>query len=80
MAARAATSTRATTPSWWNLFGIALIVSLAFGGLSIVVSLAYDLPLRDPDGFLGPSYVRLPLIALGMIGYSFRRFRLADET
>ena len=31
-------------------------------------SLYLDLPLRDPDGFLGPSYIRLPLLALGFIG------------
>lgn len=30
----------------------------------VVTALAAGLPVRDPDGFLGPSYVRLPLIAL----------------
>lgn len=66
-AASAATTKRASTPSWWSLFGVALTVSLTFGALSLAVAVAYDLPVRDPDGFLGPSWVRLPLIALGMI-------------
>jgi hypothetical protein len=29
-----------------------------------VVAAAYELPLRDPDGFAGPNYIRLPLILL----------------
>jgi membrane-associated phospholipid phosphatase len=55
-------------PSWRSLFGIGLAVSLGFGALTVVTALLTGLPLRDPDGFLGPSYVRLPLIVVTMIG------------
>jgi membrane-associated phospholipid phosphatase len=37
-------------------------LALAVGILAWVASYRYNLPLRDPDGFAGPSYVRLPLI------------------
>ena len=35
------------------------------GVLAVVASQALDLPIRDPDGFLGPSWVRLPGLVLG---------------
>jgi hypothetical protein len=35
------------------------------GALAVGVSLALHEPLRDPDGFLGPSWLRLPLMLLG---------------
>jgi membrane-associated phospholipid phosphatase len=54
-------------PTWLSLFGVGLAVSLGFGALTVVVGVLAGLPLRDPDGFLGPSYVRLPLIVLAMI-------------
>ncbi|WP_298454557.1 phosphatase PAP2 family protein [uncultured Cellulomonas sp.] len=53
--------------SWRALFGVALTVSLVFGAMTLVVAVVDGLPLRDPDGFLGPSYVRLPLIVAAMI-------------
>ena len=31
---------------------------------AVLVSVAYGLPLRDPDNFAGPNYVRLPAILL----------------
>ena len=42
---------------------MAVAVAAVTGAVAVVCSLALGLPLRDPDGFLGPSYVRLPLIA-----------------
>jgi membrane-associated phospholipid phosphatase len=54
-------------PPWRSLFGIGLAVSLGFGAITVVAALLTGLPLRDPDGFLGPSYVRLPLIVVAMI-------------
>ncbi|RLV51185.1 inositol phosphorylceramide synthase [Nocardioides mangrovicus] len=33
--------------------------------LAVVTSLSLDLPLRDPDGFLGPAYLRLPILVGG---------------
>jgi len=35
------------------------------GALAFVASQALDLPVRDPDGFLGPSWIRLPGLVLG---------------
>lgn len=56
-------------PAWHGLFGVPLVVVLAFGLLTVVTAVLHGLPLRDPDGFLGPSYVRLPVIvALMMAG------------
>ncbi len=34
------------------------------GVISVLAAALLDLPLRDPDGFLGPSWVRLPMIVL----------------
>jgi len=41
-----------------GLVGVAIALSAA----AIGVAVAYDLPLRDPDGLAGPTYVRLPAI------------------
>lgn len=35
------------------------------GLLAVAVSQALDTPIRDPEGFLGPSWLRLPLLCLG---------------
>lgn len=51
------------------LFGVPLTVTLSFAVLTVLVSAVTGLPLRDPDGFLGPSYVRLPLIVAVMIAF-----------
>ena len=40
------------------------MVALSFAAAAAVVAWVYDLPLRDPDGVAGPTYVRLPLILL----------------
>ena len=50
-----------------RLFGTSVAVSLAFGLLTVTAAAVADLPLRDPDGLIGPSYVRLPLIVLAMM-------------
>ena len=34
----------------------------AVAALTVVLAIALDLPIRDPDGVAGPAYVRLPLI------------------
>lgn len=59
--------TPAPQAAWQRLLGLTLVLTLAFGGLMLITALAQDLPLRDPDGLLGPSYIRLPLIAVGMM-------------
>ncbi len=35
------------------------------GVLAVVASQALGLPIRDPEGFLGPAWTRLPLLVLG---------------
>ncbi|MCC9175862.1 phosphatase PAP2 family protein [Arthrobacter sp. zg-Y179] len=54
-------------PAWRRLFGVPLTISVAFTLLMVATAAWGDLPIRDPDGFLGPSYIRLPLIVLLMI-------------
>ncbi|MCC3302789.1 phosphatase PAP2 family protein [Arthrobacter sp. zg-Y895] len=54
-------------PAWRRLFGVPLIVSVIFTVVMLVTAVVTGLPVRDPEGFLGPSYVRLPLMVLLMI-------------
>ncbi|MCW2757829.1 MAG: inositol phosphorylceramide synthase [Nocardioidaceae bacterium] len=35
------------------------------GALALICSKAQGVPLRDPDGFLGPAYLRLPILVGG---------------
>ncbi len=46
-----------------------MAVAVALGTLAVVLlsGWALGLPLRDPEGFLGPTYVRLPLIVTLML-------------
>ncbi|MEO6470195.1 MAG: phosphatase PAP2 family protein [Aeromicrobium sp.] len=71
-------------------YTFAVILSVAVGGSAFTASRILDLPIRDPDGFLGPSYVRLPIVvvaffAVGIIPAALRRhgargfFRAAGE-
>jgi hypothetical protein len=46
------------------LIGIAALM----GSLAVITALSLDKRLIDPDGFLGPSWLRLPLIVLGALG------------
>jgi hypothetical protein len=42
--------------------------ALLMGGLAVVSSVLLDKVLADPEGsFLGPSYIRLPLLLLGAL-------------
>jgi membrane-associated phospholipid phosphatase len=52
---------------WRRLFGLPLVVTATFALLTVLTAVVAGLPLRDPDGFLGPSYLRLPLIVVAMI-------------
>jgi len=52
-----------TMRRWPYLF--AVVLSVAVGVTAIVSSLVLDLPMKDPEGFLGPAYVRLPVMGLG---------------
>lgn len=62
--------------------GMAMTVALITGGLAVIAAITLDLPLRDPDGFLGPSWTRLPAIlflfmAADLIPRVVARFRSA---
>jgi hypothetical protein len=46
---------------------MAVAVALATAGAAVVCAVVLGLPLRDPDGFLGPTYVRLPAIVALML-------------
>src|SRR5215217_7910903 len=48
-------------------YKMAVAVAVTTGLAAIVCALSLGLPLRDPDGFLGPTYVRLPVIAALML-------------
>jgi hypothetical protein len=48
-------------------YWLAVAVALATAGAAVVCALVLGLPLRDPDGFLGPTYVRLPVIVALML-------------
>jgi hypothetical protein len=55
-----------------------VILSALIGLAAIVLSQRLGVPLRDPDGFLGPAYVRLPVLAflffaLGIVPQGIRR-------
>lgn len=45
-------------------YGFAVGLAVTFGLLAWVGSYRLNLPLRDPDGLAGPSYIRLPLIVI----------------
>ncbi|MEO6606797.1 MAG: phosphatase PAP2 family protein [Aeromicrobium sp.] len=61
---------------WPYTFGVCL--SIVVGATAFFAGQQLDVPLRDPDGFLGPAYVRLPVIgllffAVGIIPVAIRR-------
>lgn len=45
-------------------YTFAVLLSVAIAITMLTTSHRLGLPVRDPDGFLGPSYIRLPLIVL----------------
>ncbi|MFC6149296.1 MULTISPECIES: phosphatase PAP2 family protein [Mumia] len=58
----------AQRPAWLRVlrwpYTFLVTFSVAVGGFTIWASYYLDLPLRDPEGFLGPAYVRLPALGL----------------
>ena len=50
-----------------RLYVMAIAVALVSGALAVICAVYLGLPLRDPDGFLGPTYVRLPAIGALML-------------
>lgn len=49
-------------------YSVAVGVSLLVGLAAVIGSQSLGIPLKDPEGFLGPAYVRLPLLALLLSG------------
>ena len=43
------------------------VFSVVSALIAVVVAARLDRPITDPEGFLGPAYIRLPLIGLGML-------------
>ncbi len=60
------------TPTWLRIlrwpYTFVVVFSLVVGLFTIWASYYLDLPLRDPEGFLGPAYVRLPALGILFIG------------
>jgi hypothetical protein len=46
-------------------YAMLVAVAVIMGVLAIICSIALGYPLRDPDGFLGPAWIRLPLLVAG---------------
>jgi len=46
-------------------YALLIGIAVAMGSLAIITSLALDRRLADPDGFLGPAWVRLPMLLAG---------------
>ena len=40
-------------------------IAVVMGLLAVITGYALGYPLRDPDGFLGPAWVRLPMLCIG---------------
>ena len=56
---RRAISAAATWP-----YTFAVVLSMAVGATAVYYSQTLGVGLKDPEGFLGPAYVRLPLIGM----------------
>lgn len=62
--------------SWPYTFGVALATFV--GVFTVALSQSLGIALKDPEGFLGPAYVRMPLIAIvifavGIVPMAIRR-------
>ncbi|MCW2829594.1 MAG: inositol phosphorylceramide synthase [Aeromicrobium sp.] len=60
-------------------YTFAVCLSLAVGAVAIYYSNHLDVALKDPEGFLGPAYIRLPLIgllifAVGIVPQAIQRY------
>jgi hypothetical protein len=47
---------------WRQRFGFATVLALGLTVVAVMVALAKDLPYRDPDGVVGPTFVLLPIV------------------
>ena len=60
-------------------YTFAVVLSVSVGATAIYFSQTLDVGLKDPEGFLGPAYIRLPMIALiifaaGIVPQSLHRY------
>lgn len=60
-------------------YTFAVCLSLTVGAAAIYYSQTLDVGLKDPEGFLGPAYIRLPMIGLlifaaGIVPQSIHRY------
>ena len=46
-------------------YALLIGVAATMGLLAIIASLSVDRKLADPEGFLGPAWVRLPMLLVG---------------
>jgi len=46
-------------------YAMLVTVAVVMGVLAFICSRSLGYPLRDPDGFLGPAWIRLPLLVVG---------------
>ncbi|WP_260847917.1 phosphatase PAP2 family protein [Brevibacterium aurantiacum] len=49
-------------------YTFAMLLSIVVAMVALASSIYLGRPLRDPDGFLGPAYIRMPLLALLFFG------------
>lgn len=49
-------------------YSIAVGVSILIGIAAVIGCYSLGIPMKDPEGFLGPAYVRLPLLAVLLSG------------
>ncbi|MFL6158635.1 MAG: phosphatase PAP2 family protein [Marmoricola sp.] len=61
----AATPTAVPVVHRRRAYAMLVAIAVIMGSLCIICSRSLGYPLRDPDGFLGPAWIRLPLLVLG---------------
>ena len=49
---------------WYRAYGLQVVLAIGLFGAAVLVARFQHLPVRDPDDAAGPSYVRLPLLAV----------------
>ncbi|MCY7401243.1 MAG: phosphatase PAP2 family protein [Nocardioides sp.] len=50
---------------WYHAYGLQVVLAIGLFGAAVLIARIQHLPVRDPDdSIVGPSYVRLPLLAV----------------
>lgn len=59
------TPPNANVRRWYHAYGLQVVLAIGLFGAAVLVARIQHLPVRDPDDSLvGPSYLRLPVIAV----------------